>query len=284
MQLQMREQRQSGVIILAPEGRLDSGKIAEFDKAIQERIRRGHHRLLIDCTNLTFAASSALRVLLITVRKLNEVGGKLVLCNMNPHVLDIFETCGFTRLMNIRETLEEGLAEVRPAEADNEPEAPPRSEGTPQHAAAGAATETAQPRDAAPSTALAGIWPRTAAAVIDMVIVLTSTVLLDTARNVSGIGAGWSNGTVLGLQAVLVWLYFAGMEASGGATFGKMALQLRVARSDGKTIGFGRASVRHFSKLLSVLAAGIGLLMIGITERKQGLHDKIAGCVVIAHR
>ena len=123
MQLQMREQRQSGVIILAPEGRLDSGKIAEFDKAIQERIRRGHHRLLIDCTNLIFAASSALRVLLITVRKLNEVGGKLVLCNMNPHVLGIFETSGFTRLMNIRNTFEEGFAEVRPPGPDTaEPE------------------------------------------------------------------------------------------------------------------------------------------------------------------
>ena len=85
MQVQLHERRQGGVVILAPEGRLDSGKIDQFDKVVQARIREGHHRLLIDCTNLVFAASSALRVLLVTVRKLNEVGGKLVLCNMNPH-------------------------------------------------------------------------------------------------------------------------------------------------------------------------------------------------------
>ena len=284
MQLQMREQRQSGVVILAPEGRLDSGKTDQFQKTLHERIRTGHHRLLIDCTNLVFAASSALRILLITVRKLNEVDGKLVLCNMNPHVLDIFETSGFTRLMSIRDTLEEGLAEVRPARTDNEPEAPPRSERTPQQAAAAAATDTAQPRDAAPSTVFAGIWPRAAAAVIDAVMVLAGAVFLDTSRNVTGIGTGWPDETVLGLQAILAWLYFSVMEGSDGATFGKMALQLRVAGNDGKAIGFPRASVRNIGKCLSVLGAGIGLLMIGITERKQGLHDKIAGCVVIAHR
>jgi len=282
MQLQMREQRQGRVVILAPEGRLDSGKIAEFDKTIQERIRRGHHRLLIDCTNLIFAASSALRVLLITVRKLNEVGGKLVLCNMNPHVFGIFETSGFTKLMSIRNTFEEGLAEVRPAGTNNEPETPLGED--PPVEAAGAASETAQPRDAAPPTVFAGIWPRTAAAVIDAVMVLVTAVFLNTARNLAEIGSGWHEETVLGALAVVVSLYLAGMEASDGATFGKQALQLRVVSKDGKAIGFGRASVRHFGKFLSVLTAGIGFLMIGVTERGQGLHDKIAGCVVIARR
>ena len=129
MQFQMREQRQGGVIILAPEGRLDSGKIDQFNKVVQQRIRSGHHRLLIDCTNLVFAASSALRVLLQTVRALNELDGKLVLCNMNPHIRSIFDTSGFTKLMSIHETFEEGFAEVRPphAEDDAEPESKPEA-------------------------------------------------------------------------------------------------------------------------------------------------------------
>ena len=131
MQLQMQEQRQDGVVILAPEGRLDSGKIDQFDKAIQERIRRGHHRLLIDCSNLVFAASSALRVLLVTVRKLNEVGGKLVLCSMNPHILGIFENAGFTRLMNIEKSFDEGLAAVRPPQARRRRKPEPEPEPTP---------------------------------------------------------------------------------------------------------------------------------------------------------
>lgn len=147
MQLQMREQRQNGVIILTPEGRLDSGKIDQFHKIVQQRIRSGHHRLLIDCTNLVFAASSTLRVLLITTRKLNEVDGKLVLCNMNPHIRSIFDTSGFTRLMNIRETFDEAFTDVRPEHAGENPEPETAPEG-------GRPTEPAPPttmhgRDAA---------------------------------------------------------------------------------------------------------------------------------------
>ena len=151
MQLQMREQRQGGVVILAPEGRLDSGKIDQFDKTLQARIREGHHRVLVDCTNLIFAASSALRVLLLAVRKLNEVNGKLVLCNMNPHIRSIFDTCGFTRLMTIRGTFDEGFAEARPAgagAAEEEPEpaqadaqTQPREEGPAAEATPGSPRE-----------------------------------------------------------------------------------------------------------------------------------------------
>ena len=156
MQLQLREQRQGGVVILAPEGRLDSGKIDHFDKTLQARIREGHHRVLVDCTNLIFAASSALRVLLVTVRKLNQVNGKLVLCNMNPHIRSIFETCGFTRLMTIRGTFDEGFAEVRPADAG-------ATEDEPEPAEADLQTERREDKPAAettPTSAREGIVKR----------------------------------------------------------------------------------------------------------------------------
>ena len=149
MQLQMREQRQGGVVILAPEGRLDSGKIDQFEKTLHTRIREGHHRLLIDCTNLVFAASSALRVLLQTVRALNERNGKLVLCNMNPHIHSIFETSGFTKLMNIHDTFEEGFAEVRPpgAAKDQTEPAEPEVRGKPRNDEPEVGKSTAGPRE-----------------------------------------------------------------------------------------------------------------------------------------
>lgn len=146
MQLQMREQRQDGVVILAPEGHLDSGKIDQFQKTMHERIREGHHRLLIDCSNLLFAASSALRVLLVTVRKLNEVDGRLALCNMNPHILGIFENSGFTRLMNIQESFDEGLAAVRPPQAERPAEPDPQPTPAQTHHERTPTTHTPAPK------------------------------------------------------------------------------------------------------------------------------------------
>ena len=81
---------------------------------------------------------------------------------------------------------------------------------------------------------------------------------------------------------VAQWLYFALMESSSKqATLGKMALGIRVTDVNGNRIGFGRATGRHFAKILSGLILGIGFLMAAFTEKKQALHDMIAGTLVV---
>lgn len=81
---------------------------------------------------------------------------------------------------------------------------------------------------------------------------------------------------------ILIWLYFAFFESSKlQCTPGKRVLGIRVADLEGNRITFGRATLRHFSKILSTLAFLVGFLMIGVSRKKQGLHDKIAGCLVL---
>jgi uncharacterized RDD family membrane protein YckC len=81
---------------------------------------------------------------------------------------------------------------------------------------------------------------------------------------------------------VVIWLYFAGLESSSKqATLGKMALRLAVTDLNGGQLSFGRASVRFWAKILSALPLGIGFLMTLVGEKKQGLHDVIAGSVVV---
>ena len=45
--------------------------------------------------------------------------------------------------------------------------------------------------------------------------------------------------------------------------------------------GFGRANRRYWAKLLSSLTLGIGFVMAIFTERRQTLHDRIAGTLVL---
>jgi uncharacterized RDD family membrane protein YckC len=81
---------------------------------------------------------------------------------------------------------------------------------------------------------------------------------------------------------VLGWLYFAMMESSARqATFGKAMLNLRVADVNGNRLSFAHASGRFFAKLVNSFTCGIGWIIAGFTEKKQGLHDLIAGTVVI---
>ena len=77
------------------------------------------------------------------------------------------------------------------------------------------------------------------------------------------------------------WIYEAGLESSSKqATLGKMAMGLKVTDLVGRRISFARATGRHFAKILSGMILLIGYIMAGFTERKQALHDMIAGTLV----
>lgn len=80
------------------------------------------------------------------------------------------------------------------------------------------------------------------------------------------------------------WIYYAFQESSTSqATLGKKAFNLRVYNMQGQRVSFGQATGRYFGKLLSGLILGIGFIMVAFTARKQGLHDMMAGTVVL-HR
>lgn len=78
------------------------------------------------------------------------------------------------------------------------------------------------------------------------------------------------------------WLYFSLMESSSKqATIGKMIVGIKVVDYKMGRIGFGKASGRYFSKILSQLILFIGFFMAAFTRKKQGLHDLIASTLVI---
>lgn len=87
------------------------------------------------------------------------------------------------------------------------------------------------------------------------------------------------------ISVVVTWLYFALMESSPrGATVGKMVVGLRVVDERGQRISFLRATGRFFAKFISAMILLIGFLMVAFTERKRGLHDIIAGTLVVKVR
>jgi uncharacterized RDD family membrane protein YckC len=78
------------------------------------------------------------------------------------------------------------------------------------------------------------------------------------------------------------WLYEALLTSSRWqATVGRRLVRIVVTDLNGNRLTFARASARYFAKLLSWGTYGIGFLMQPFTKRKQGLHDRIAGCIVV---
>ncbi|MEQ1499180.1 MAG: RDD family protein [Novosphingobium sp.] len=138
-----------------------------------------------------------------------------------------------------------------------------------------------------------GFWIRVAAYLIDTILLMVAGGVIG---GILGASVGMANANdpegfrngILGIQMVSLfanltigWLYFALMESSANrATVGKIAVGLVVTDLDGGQIGFGRATGRYFAKILSSLILLIGFIMVGLTERKQGLHDMLAGTLV----
>lgn len=79
------------------------------------------------------------------------------------------------------------------------------------------------------------------------------------------------------------WLYIALFESSHlQASPGKMLFGIFVTDVYGKRISFGRGFLRAIGKDISNILFGIGYLIALFTERKQALHDFLAGTLVLA--
>jgi uncharacterized RDD family membrane protein YckC len=84
------------------------------------------------------------------------------------------------------------------------------------------------------------------------------------------------------ISVVAQWLYYALMESGEyQATVGKRLLGIYVTDVNGDRISFGRASGRFFGKILSSITLLIGYIMAAFTDKRQALHDIIAGTLVL---
>jgi uncharacterized RDD family membrane protein YckC len=86
----------------------------------------------------------------------------------------------------------------------------------------------------------------------------------------------------LGLSVLLPMYYFTSSEAGiFQGTLGKRSLGIKVVNLKNTPLGLGQAYGRYFGKIISGLILGGGYFMAGMTEKKQALHDQMAGAVVV---
>lgn len=179
------------------------------------------------------------------------------------------------------------------------PAAPAGPAAVPPAAAYPGAATTAPGWVAAPTVKYAGFWLRFVAFIIDAIVLgfigFVVTIPFMASAPFGALMHGrppmspeeWAPlagmfGRMFLIRFVINWLYYALFESSAWqATLGKKALGLEVTDLQGRRINFGRASGRFFAKILSTIILFIGFFMIGFTSRKQGLHDILAGTLVM---
>jgi anti-anti-sigma factor len=101
--MQIKEDRQGNAVILTVSEHLDSATASVFESRLLGLVDRG----------LDYVNSAGLKVFLLAAKRLEPLGGRLVLCALAPSVLMIFEMIGFTRIMKILASREDALRELR---------------------------------------------------------------------------------------------------------------------------------------------------------------------------
>ncbi len=88
-------------------------------------------------------------------------------------------------------------------------------------------------------------------------------------------------GLVFLFNVMIYFVYYLGFWMLAGQTPGKSLMGLRIVRSDGDRLNLRRAIIRLAGYWLSATLLFLGYLMVLVDARRQALHDKLAGTLVI---
>ncbi|MDB6120052.1 MAG: hypothetical protein JWO08_3833 [Verrucomicrobiaceae bacterium] len=142
-----------------------------------------------------------------------------------------------------------------------------------------------------------GFWIRFVAKFIDGLILLVPNslinVLIVTAMK-PGAGSATNEAPDPAAMAIVILplllnfaiqgLYSVLLVSKYGATWGKMAVGLKVVTENGGKLTVGRATGRFFAELVSSLTLLIGYIIAAFDAEKRALHDHICSTRVIKTR
>ena len=108
------EENQGGINIYKLNGHLDSNTSLGFENKIIQAIDGGSKSMIIDFKNLDYISSAGLRVILKATKALKREDGKIMLCDMQDYVKEVFEISGFDSLLPIVGSMGDALDAFSP--------------------------------------------------------------------------------------------------------------------------------------------------------------------------
>ena len=105
------DERQAGpTVVLSLDGRLDRRSAPALTERIFAAAGPGNALVVLDCGGMGYVDSSGLRALLVSARRCDEKGGRLVLAALLPECKAVVDMGGFTSIIDYYETAEAALA------------------------------------------------------------------------------------------------------------------------------------------------------------------------------
>ena len=95
--------KQDGKTIIKTGNRIDTQNAPQYEKDIEPALVEQGVDLVMDCDDLTFMASSGLRIIQKTMRAVMAHRGKFKIINVGPDIYKVLQMTGFTKFMTVEQ-------------------------------------------------------------------------------------------------------------------------------------------------------------------------------------
>ncbi len=109
----IKQERFENYAIITAEGRLEVNYFDEFKIIIDELVAAGLKNIIIDCKDLFFISSAGLRVIIMTLKEMQKVQGRLMFAALHDNIRSVFVITGYAQLLEIYETTEDAVQSIQ---------------------------------------------------------------------------------------------------------------------------------------------------------------------------
>lgn len=87
--------------IIMSEARIDASGAPKLEAVIKESLAKGENKIVIDMSNTTYISSVGFRVFIATQKTLRGTDGYMILRNVSPKMMELFEITGTAGVLTI---------------------------------------------------------------------------------------------------------------------------------------------------------------------------------------
>ena len=109
MIIEVKWERQGGVLIARLFGRIDSSTATELLERLENGIGGSDRRLILDFEKVSYIASAGLRVCLVIAKRFANPNRDFAICALGPFARTVVSASGFDKLISLHESRAEAI-------------------------------------------------------------------------------------------------------------------------------------------------------------------------------
>lgn len=112
--MSLTREKNGDILVVSAAGQINSANAAGLESRLLEWAGDAEREWVLDLAQVEYISSAGLRVVLLLAKTLKQKGGRLVLCSLQPLVLEVFDISGFLEILDVAENREAALEALKP--------------------------------------------------------------------------------------------------------------------------------------------------------------------------